>query len=121
MKSILTAIAAAAAFGFAAPTTAKAGCHSGQTRVVGYTSCGTPIIAVYQIVGYDAWGRPIGQWVTQPTAPSYGFGVQRPIAVRPNYGYGYGHHHHHHHGYQSYNPSCGYPRRGISFSFGFGR
>lgn len=118
MKSILTALAAAAAFGIAAPSTANAGCASGQTRVVGYTSCGTPIVAVYQIVGYDAWGRPIGQWITPPTAPGYGFGVQRPIAAGPNYGYGYGHHHH---GNRGYTPGCGSPRRGINFSFGFGR
>lgn len=114
MKTLFAVIAAAAAFGIAAPSTAKANpyCNPGQTRVVGYTSWGAPIIAVYQVVGYDRWGHPIGQWVTQ-AAPS-----------RPNCGPSYGGYsgysgHHHHHG-----PSRGYysrPRSGISFSFGFGR
>ncbi len=112
MKTLFSVLAAAAVFGFAAPSNAKAECQ-GQTRVVGYTSCGTPIVAVYQIVGYDGYGRPIGQWVTQGAQGGYGYGyggVPRPVIVqpgisigvglgvngcRPNYGYGYGHRHHH--------------------------
>lgn len=112
MKTLFSVLAAAAVFGFAAPSNAKAECQ-GQTRVVGYTSCGTPIVAVYQIVGYDGYGRPIGQWVTQGAQAGYGYGyggVPRPVIVqpgisigvdlgvngcRPNYGYGYGHRHHH--------------------------
>ncbi len=120
MKTLLSVLAAAAVLGFAAPSNAKADCQ-GQTRVVGYTSYGTPIISVYQIVGYDGYGQPIGQWVTQGAQGGYGYngmqggygygGVQRPIVVQPNislgfggynsgcntgYGYqhGYGHHHH---------------------------
>lgn len=117
MKTLLAVIAAAAAFGIASPTTAKADphCHNGQTRVVGYTSWGAPIMAVYQICGYDRWGQPVGHWVTQAAPP-------RP-SCPPSYG-GYGggyrggysgHSHHSHGGYY------GRPRSGVSFSFGFGR
>lgn len=113
MKTLFAVIAAAAAFGIAAPSTAKADpyCHAGQTRVVGYTSWGTPIIAVYRVVGYDRWGHPIGQWVTQPAGPRPGYGSSYG-------GYG-GHHHHHHHGHSG--GYYGRPRSGVSFSFGFGR
>jgi len=107
MKTLLSILAAAAVLGVAAPTTAKADpfCRSGSaTRVVGYTSCGTPIIAVYRIVGYDHCGRPIGQWVTMP-----------PQTPGRGYSSGYGHSHHGHSGYS------GRPRSGVSFSFGFGR
>jgi hypothetical protein len=113
MKTLFSVIAAAAVFGFAAPTNAKAECQ-GQTRVVGYTGYGAPIIAVYQIVGYDGYGRPIGQWVTQGAQGGYGYGgVQRPIIVQPNInlgfggynsgcntGYGYQHGSSHHHGFR---------------------
>lgn len=115
MKTLFSVLAAAAVFGFAAPSNAKAECQ-GQTRVVGYTSCGTPIVAVYQIVGYDGYGRPIGQWVTQGAQGGYGYGygaVQRPIIVQPsislgfggynpgcNPGYGYQHGYSHHHGFR---------------------
>ncbi|MFC5457606.1 hypothetical protein [Prosthecobacter fluviatilis] len=107
MKTLFSVIAAAAVFGFAAPSNAKADCP-GETRIVGYTSFGAPIISVYQVVGYDAYGRPIGQWVTQGVQygcqpprpvivqPSINFGVGLGVnGCRPNYGYGYGHHHHH--------------------------
>lgn len=111
MKTLLAIVAAAAAFGIATPSTAKADprCSHGQTRVVGYTSWGAPIIAVYHVHGYDRCGQPIGHWITQP-APV------RP-SCPPAYGGGYSGHHHH--GY-----SGGYrgrPRSGVSFSFGFGR
>jgi len=107
MKTLLSVLAAAAVLGVAAPSTAKADhyCNSGgATRVVGYTSCGTPILAVYRIVGYDHCGRPIGQWVTMP-----------PQTPGRGYSSGYGHSHHGHSGYS------GRPRSGVSFSFGFGR
>lgn len=112
-------MAAAAVLGFAAPSNAKAD-YPGQTRIVGYTSFGAPIVSVYQVIGYDPYGRPIGQWVTQGAqggcGNGYGYGgVQRPVIVqpginfgigigvngcRPNYGYGYGYgHSHHHHGF----------------------
>lgn len=108
MKTLFSVIAAAAVLGFAAPTSAKADHYcNGQTRVVGYTSWGSPIVAQYRVVGYDHCGRPIGQWVTLPT--------QRP-GCGPSYG-----HSHHNHGYSGYRPSYSYPRSGISFSFGFGR
>jgi len=113
MKTLFSVIAAAAVLGFAAPSSAKAdSCHHGQTRVVGYTSWGTPIIAVYQVVGYDRCGQPIGRWVTQP------------VASHPGYGHSHGHNHGysgHSHGYNGYRPSHGHSRSGISFNFGFGR
>jgi hypothetical protein len=64
MKKVIALFAAVAAIGFALPSTAEAnwGCNQ---RVVSYTACGRPIFAVYQIVGYDRCGNPIGQWVTQ--------------------------------------------------------
>jgi hypothetical protein len=108
MKTILSVLAAAAVLGVAAPTTAKADhyCNSGgATRIVGYTSCGTPIVAVYRIVGYDHCGRPVGQWVTlPPQTPGRGYssGYGRP-GCAPSHGF------------------FGRPRSGISFSFGFGR
>jgi hypothetical protein len=116
MKAILSLVAAAAVLGFAAPTSAKADtCHSGQTRIVGYSSCGTPIIAVYRIVGYDHCGRPVGQWVTMPSQhSSHGY--------NPGYNPGYSSHGGHSHGgYSGYRPSYNRSRSGLSFSFGFGR
>lgn len=124
MKTLFSVLAAAAVLGFAAPSNAKAD-FPGQTRIVGYTSFGSPIISVYQIVGYNGYGQPIGQWVTQGAQGGYGYGgmqggygyggVQSPIIVRPslnlgfggynsgcNTGYGYGYQHgysHHHHGF----------------------
>ena len=35
-----------------------------RTRVVGYTACGTPIIATLEVVGYTRCGDPIFEWVT---------------------------------------------------------
>lgn len=123
MKTLLAVIAAAAAFGIAAPSTANANpyCNPGQTRVVGYTSWGAPIMAVYQVVGYDRWGHPIGQWVTQaaPCRPSYGpsyGGYSGGYGGGYSGGYSGGHHHH-----GSSGGYYGRPRSGVSFSFGFGR
>lgn len=113
MKAILSLVAAAAVLGFATPSTAKAdhACGSGATRVVGYTSCGTPIIAVYRIVGYDHCGRPVGQWVTLPPQHS-GHGYNPGYNSHSGHGHG---------GYSGYRPSYSRPRGGVSFSFGFGR
>lgn len=114
MKTLFSVLAAAAVLGIAAPSSAKAE-FPGQTRVVGYTAYGSPIISVFQVVSYDGYGRPIYQWVTQ--GAQYGGGgcnTPRPVYVqpginvgvglgvgvngcRPNYGYGYGHHHHGYH------------------------
>lgn len=115
MKTIVSVLAAAAVLGFAAPTTAKAD-FPGQTRVVGYTAYGSPIVSVFQAVGYDNFGNPIYQWVTQ--GAQYGYGGASPGYVQPGinlslgiggsncnpgyrnyspgYGYGYGYSHHHH-------------------------
>ncbi len=117
MKTLFTVIAAAAVLGFAAPSTAKADhfCN-GARRVVSYLPCGTPVYAVYQVVGYDRCGHPVGQWVTIPVNHSH-CGACNP---RPSYGYG------HSHGAPGCRPGFstpffGRPRSGISFSFGFGR
>lgn len=112
MKTLFSVLAAAAVLGFAAPSSAKAD-YPGEVRVVGYTSYGTPITAVYQVISYDGYGRPIGQWV--PVGAQYGSAGPRPIYVQPsinlgfggynrgcNPGYGYGYQHgysHHHHGF----------------------
>jgi hypothetical protein len=112
MKAILSLFAAAAVVGFAAPSSAKAD-YPGQTRVVGYTTYGSPIISVYQVVGYDGYGQPIGQWVTQPAQGGYGYSAARPVYVQPNINLGFGvnsgcaprqvyqhnGHSHHHHGF----------------------
>ena len=43
-----------------------------QTRIVGYTSCGTPIVATLEVVGYSRCGEPILSWVTHyPRESSY--------------------------------------------------
>jgi hypothetical protein len=34
-------------------------------RIASYTSCGRPIYTVFQVVGYDRCGQPIGRWVTE--------------------------------------------------------
>lgn len=118
MKALLSLLAAAAVLGFAAPSTAKADCQNGSSRIVGYTSCGTPIIAVYQIVGYDRCGNPVGQWVTQQAqVPQYGYGGYSP---RQSYGYNPGYSSYQQ-GYSGYNPGYSRSRSGVSFSFGFGR
>ncbi len=120
MKAILSLFAAAAVLGFAAPSNAKADCQ-GQTRIVGYTSCGSPIIAVYQVVGYNGYGQPIGQWVTQPaqggygygSQGGYGYGAQRPVYVQPNISFGFG-------GNSGCAPRPSY-QHGYSHHHGFGR
>jgi hypothetical protein len=120
MKALLTLLAAAAVLGFAAPTTASANpfCHGAQ-RIVSRLPCGTPVYAVYQVVGYDRCGNPVGQWVTQRA--NHNCGVCNP---RPVYGYGQpgcntGHVNGFRPGFGS--PFHGRSRSGVSFSFGFGR
>ncbi len=69
----------------------------GQRQIVNYLTNGTPVYAVYQIVGYDAMGYPIYQWVTLPTGSPY---------LRPYYGSsGY-----RNYGYRSYNYRPNYVR-----------
>jgi hypothetical protein len=67
MKKLITIIAAATALGFTAPATAEA--HwgfGGQQRIVSHTRCGQPVLAFYQVLGFDHCGNPVGRWVTQP-------------------------------------------------------
>ncbi|WP_395742050.1 hypothetical protein [Prosthecobacter sp.] len=104
MKTLISLLAAASVFGLAAPAGAylppvpvpSLGVqpYPGARRIVSYLTNGTPVYAVYQIVGYDAMGYPIYQWVTQPTS----------TYVRPYYGGGYG--------YRSYHYRPSYVRPG---------
>lgn len=113
MKTLLPLLAATALFGGAAPSTAKADpfCH-GSRHIVSYMPCGTPVYAVYQVVGYDRCGHPVGRWITM-RAP-HSCAICNP---RSSYGYGYQGHH-------NCPPTGGIytrPRSGIRFSFGFCR
>jgi|GEM_PF-502022 len=107
MKALLSLLVAASVYSIAVPasavpppfaTNAAVQPYPGERRIISYLTNGTPVYAVYQIVGYDAMGYPIYQWVTQPV--SYGY-------VRPYYGYNRSHHYY---GYGSYNYRPGYLR-----------
>ncbi len=65
MKKTLAILAALTTLGFTLPSEAEANWGFNQRRIVSYTPCRQPVYAVYQIVGYDRCGNPIGQWVTQ--------------------------------------------------------
>lgn len=86
MKALFSLLAAVSVLSIAMPANAAPPPFLNQRRIVSYLTNGMPVYAVYQIVGYDAMGYPIYQWVTQPPAPVY---------VRPYYGHSYG--------YRSYN------------------
>lgn len=73
MKKLLMLVAAVAAFSLVPINSAKAD-HGCNRRVVGYSSCGDPIYAVYQVYGYDHCGRPVGRWVTQYPSHRYSGG-----------------------------------------------
>ncbi len=96
MKTLLSLLAVVTVLGLAAPSAnAMPLPFPGQRQIVNYLTNGAPVYAVYQIVGYDAMGYPIYQWVTQPTSSVY---------VRPHYGgYGYGSYGYGGNGYRSYN------------------
>ena len=115
MKKILTLLAAVTSLGIAVPSTSQAWdqCNHGfQPRIVSYLPCGRPVLAVYQVYGYDRCGNPLGQWVTQ--RQSCGCSVCNPRPYCPpaygQYGGGYNpsHRSHHHHS-------------GMNWSFSFGR
>jgi len=91
MKTLFYLAAAVGVLGIAVPSQA-APPFLNQRRIVNYVN-GMPVYAVYQIVGYNALGFPIYQWVTQPLSPVYG---------RPYYGHSYG--------YRGYNYRPGYTR-----------
>ena len=115
MKTLLSLLVAASVYSIAVPasavpppfvTNAAVQPYPGERRIVNYLTNGTPVYAVYQIVGYDAMGYPIYQWVTQSV--NYGY-------ARPYYGYnhsyrnyGYGNY-----GYRNYNYRPGYVRTTI--------
>jgi len=119
MKHILTLVAAATVLGFAAPTTSNAWepgyqtghGNCGHSRIVSYLPCGRPVYAVYQIIGRDRCGTPLGRWVTQ--RPSCGCGTcnPRPTVCPPP-----GYHGSHFRGH----PLPPHHRSGASWSFSFG-
>ena len=82
MKTLLGLLAAVSVLSTAAPVNAVPPPFPNQRRIVSYLTNGTPVYAVYQIVGYDAMGYPIYQWVTQPLSPVY-------VRPYPTYNYGY--------------------------------
>lgn len=61
MKTVLTILASASLF--ASTVSAHPACETSR-RLVGYTHCGTPIFATYEMVGRTRCGDPIFQWVT---------------------------------------------------------
>jgi hypothetical protein len=114
MKYAFLVIAAIAALFVVVPTSAEARDYcAGDRRIIRY-DCGRPVYAVYQIVGRDHWGRPIGRWVT---VSSYGGGYGRS-RYPAGYGYGGGY------GYGYGRPSCpppyyGRSGGGVHFSVGW--
>jgi len=112
MKTLLSLLAAASVYSIAVPASAAPPPfvtnvamqpYPGERRIVNYLTNGIPVYAVYQIVGYDAMGYPIYQWVTQ----SVNYGYSRPYyGYNRNYrNYGYGNY-----GYRNYNYRPGYVR-----------
>ena len=112
MKTLLSLLAAASVLSIAAPANAvvppfpnaalqpfaNSGMqpYPGQRQIVSYLTNGTPVYAVYQIVGYDSMGYPIYQWVTVPVGPVYG----RPYGPPGHWNHGYyGHDHGLHRGW----------------------
>jgi hypothetical protein len=118
MKYAFILIAAVAALFVAVPSSAEARDYcAGDRRIITY-SHGRPVYAVYQIIGYDSWGRPIGHWVTIGSSYGHSSGYRGgycPPTRYPSYrgsGYGYsGHHHSPYYGRGS----------GLNLSFSFGR
>ncbi|MEQ1751243.1 MAG: hypothetical protein ABL974_17580 [Prosthecobacter sp.] len=113
MKKIITLLAAVTVFGIAAPSVSQAWdqCNHGyQPRVVSYLPCGRPVLAIYQIYGYDRCGNPLGRWVTQRESCGCSTCNPRP-SCPPSYGRygGYQPSHHDHHS------------SGTRWSFSFGR
>ena len=77
MKKIVMLLVAISIFSLISIHQASAD-HNFCRRLVGYTSCGEPIYAVYQICGYDRCGRPIGRWVTEYPSSRYEREEHRP-------------------------------------------
>ena len=61
MKKVLTILASVSLF--VANAAAHPECGT-SCWIVGYTRCGDPIIATYEMVGRSRCGDPIYQWVT---------------------------------------------------------
>lgn len=97
MKTLFSLLVALSVLSIAMPASAAPPPFPNQRRIVSYLTNGMPVYAIYQIVGYDAMGYPIYQWVTQPASPVY---------VRPYYGRSYGHSY----GYRTYNYRPSYVR-----------
>ena len=111
MKYAFLVIAAIAALFVVVPSSAEARDYcAGDRRIISY-SHGRPVYAVYQVVGYDRYGRPVGRWVT--VGSSYRGGYCPPSRYPTGYGYG--------HGYgSSYCPPSYHRRSGSSVHFSFG-
>jgi hypothetical protein len=112
MKKLLAILLAAASLGALVPTQADAwdGRHS-HRRITGHYSCGRPIYSTYEICGHDAWGRPIGRWISNYQACACHV-CRPPVRYGPPVHHHHGHHHghNHHRGYRS--------TSGFFFSFG---
>jgi len=82
MKKMIALLVVAAGLGALVPTQAEAwdGRHS-HRRITGHHSCGQPQYSVYQVYGRDAWGRPLGRWVSDRRA--CGCHACRPRVVVP--------------------------------------
>jgi hypothetical protein len=61
MKKLFVILASATLFSISA--SAHDRCET-RSRIVGYTHCGTPIIATLEVVGRTRCGEPIFDWVT---------------------------------------------------------
>lgn len=61
MKKVFSVLVIASAFTLFSATTAKA--DGGERRLTGYTECGKPIFAFYEVVGRDHCGHAIRKWV----------------------------------------------------------
>ena len=83
MKTIATLLASFALFTTVA--SAHPGCETPR-RVVGYTRCGDPVIATYDIVGYARCGDPVREWVSHyPREHEATSSVTVPFAVRGHF------------------------------------
>jgi hypothetical protein len=113
-KALFILLTAISALTVAVPE-AQADCGR---RIVSYTACGRPVYAVYQVVGYDRCGNPMGRWVTQSSYCGCEICHPRPRYEyrEPSYGYGGSSCDRDHHSRSSYGSS--YRSGGFYFSFG---
>jgi hypothetical protein len=95
MKTVLTILASVSIF--ASTVSARPECETPR-RLVGYTHCGTPIYATYEMVGRSRCGEPIFQWVTHyPREESFGHSYRDHDDDHHGWDRDHGHHDDHHH------------------------